>query len=304
MLSACSDRNHATNLPVSGTIEADEAHVGSRYGGRLVKILAREGDMLKAGDVIVQLEARELAARREQLAAVLADLEAGARPEELAVAKGDWESMAAELAFVQADAKRAGDLFRQNTIAESERDRVVSREAGLEKSVSAAKARHDLLLAGARPERIVQARAQLAEINGQLHEMTVVAPTNCVLEVLAVKVGDVVAPNREVATLLLPHLWVRVFVPEPWLGHIKPGDPVKVRVDSFADMDFPGTVEQVSRVAEFTPRNVQTAEERIRQVFGVKVRLPETDDRLRAGMAADVVFPNVPGQSGGAGAAR
>jgi HlyD family secretion protein len=97
-----------------------------------------------------------------------------------------------------------------------------------------------------------------------------------------------------VATLLLPeHLWVRVYVPEPWLGLIKVGDQAQVRVDSFRNESFPGVVEQVNRQAEFTPRNVQTVEDRIRQVFGVKVRLPSNDDRLRAGMAADVAFPGM-----------
>src|SRR5947207_12485590 len=124
--------------------------------------------------------------------------------------------------------------------------------------------------------------------------MQVRAPSLSVLEVLSVKIGDVLPANREVATLLLPeHLWVRVYVPEPWLGLIKIGDQVRVRVDSFPHEDFPGTVEQVNRQAEFTPRNVQTVEDRIRQVFGVKIRLPNTDDRLRAGMSADVYFPNV-----------
>lgn len=141
---------------------------------------------------------------------------------------------------------------------------------------------------------VTQARAQLADIEAQLAEMQVTAPADSVLEVLSVKVGDVIAPNREVATLLLPqHLWVRVFVPEPWLGLIKIGDSVRVRVDSYPDKDFPGLVEQINRQAEFTPRNVQSVEDRIRQVFGVKVRLKDSEDRLRAGMSADVYFPNV-----------
>jgi HlyD family secretion protein len=89
------------------------------------------------------------------------------------------------------------------------------------------------------------------------------------------------------------HLWVRVYVPEPWLGHIKLGDAVRVRVDSFRGKDFGGTVEQINRQAEFTPRNVQTVEDRIRQVFGVKIRLQNNDDRLRAGMSADVFFPKI-----------
>src|SRR5438045_6280247 len=142
--------------------------------------------------------------------------------------------------------------------------------------------------------RVEQASANLVQIETQLREMHVTAPSDCILEVLSVKVGDVLPANREVATLLLPeHLWVRVYVPEPWLGHITIGDHVRVRVDSFPNTDFDGVVEQINRQAEFTPRNVQTVEDRIRQVFGVKIRLPNNDDRLRAGMSADVYFPNV-----------
>src|SRR5439155_22963308 len=104
----------------------------------------------------------------------------------------------------------------------------------------------------------------------------------------------VLGPNREVSTLLLPqHLWVRVYVPEPWLGFVKTGAPVRVRVDSWPNEDFQGTVEQINRQAEFTPRNVQTVEERVKQVFGVKVRLPSDQEKLRAGMSADVIFPGV-----------
>jgi len=141
---------------------------------------------------------------------------------------------------------------------------------------------------------VLQARAQHADIDAQLKEMQVVAPADSILEVLSVKVGDVLPPNGEVATLLLPqHLWVRVYVPEPWLGKIKLGETANVRVDSFPGHDFHGVVEQINRQAEFTPRNVQTVADRIKQVFGVKIRLPTDDDRLRAGMSADVYFPNV-----------
>jgi multidrug resistance efflux pump len=112
-----------------------------------------------------------------------------------------------------------------------------------------------------------------------------------VLEVLSVKVGDVLAANQDAATLLLTnHLWVRVYVPEPWLGHIPLGEKVAVRVDSDPGKDFSGVVEQIARAAEFTPRNVQTVGERIKQVFGIKVRLDNPEGKLRAGMAADVTF--------------
>ena len=288
-------KKQAASHYVSGTIETDEVRVASRYGGRVEKIFFQEGDSLKAGQVILELAAAELKARRDQAAALLAELEAGARPEEIAVTKHEWEAQKAELDFALADQKRARELFAQNTISETERDRASSRANALEKSAAAAKSRYDLLLAGTRPERIAQVRAQLAEIDTQLSEMRVVAPGESVLEVLNVKVGDVLAPNREVATLLLPqHIWVSVFVPEPWLGHIKLGEAVKVRVDSMPDKEFQGTVEQIGRAAEFTPRNVQTVEERIKQVFRIKVRLTNDQGLLRAGMSADVVFPDVP----------
>jgi HlyD family secretion protein len=264
--SGCERRSNA----VSGTIEVDEVHVGPRSPGRVEKIFAQEGDHLRPGQPIVQLDAAELKARRDLAAA---QIESAIR---------DADSQEAQLVFLRDDAKRQQDLLKRKVVSPTDAERASSAARTQEKVLEAAKM------------RIVQARAQLADIDAQLAEMRVTAPAESVLEVLSVKVGDVLPANREVATLLLSnHLWVRVYVPEPWLGLIKVGDPVQVRVDSFPNQDFPGTVEQINRQAEFTPRNVQTVEDRIRQVFGVKIRLPNNDDRLRAGMAADAYFPNV-----------
>lgn len=266
LLSGC----HRQNNAVSGTIEVDEVHVGPRSGGRVDKIFAQEGDKLSPGQTIVSLDAAELKARRELAAA------------QINSAIHDAEAQNAQLEFMRDDALRQQDLLKRKVVSPSDAERTASVARAQEKIVEAAKM------------RVVQARAQLADIDAQLAEMQVKAPTDSILEVLSVKVGDVLAPNREVATLILPqHLWVRVFVPEPWLGLIKVGDAVHLRVDSFPGKDFDGTVEQVNRQAEFTPRNVQTVEDRIRQVYGVKVRLPNNEDKLRAGMSADVVFPNV-----------
>jgi HlyD family secretion protein len=266
LLPACERRSNA----VSGTIEVDEVHVGPRSGGRVEKIFAQEGDRLHAGQPIVQLEASELLARRDLAAA------------QIETAIRDTDSQTALLDFLRDDTKRQQDLLKRKVISPTDAQKADSSARAQEKVVEGA------------TMRVVQARAQLADIDAQLAEMQVKAPTDSVLEVLSVKVGDVLPANREVATLLLPqHLWVRVFVPEPWLGLIKVGDAVKVRVDSFPNRDFDGTVEQVNRQAEFTPRNVQTVADRIRQVFGVKVRLPNDNDKLRAGMSADVYFPNV-----------
>jgi HlyD family secretion protein len=293
LLTSC-NQNPGSNNAASGTIETDEVRVASRYGGRVEKLFAQDGDSLKAGQIIAELDAAELPARRDRISALLAELEAGPRKEEIAAAKAEWETQLAQLDFARTDARRAEELFAQKTMSTTERDQLVMRANSLEKNAAAAKSRYDLLLAGTRPEQIAQVRAQLAELDTQLREMKIAAPGDCVLEVLNVKVGDVLPPNQPIATLLLTnHLWVRVFAPEPWLGHIKLGDSAKVRVDSFPGKDFPGVVEQINRAAEFTPRNVQTVDERIKQVFGVKVRLENSDGQLRAGMSADVVFPNV-----------
>jgi HlyD family secretion protein len=296
LLTSC-NRNSAPDS-VSGTIEIDEARVASRYGGRVENIFAQEGDALNGGQIIAQLDAAELRARHDQAAAQLAELEAGPRAEEIAASKAEWEAQVAELQLARTNADRAEELFKQNTVSITERDQAVTRSHTLERIVAAARSRYDLLLAGTRPERIAQGRAELARIDTELNEMKIIAPTNCVLEVLSVKIGDVLGPNQQVATLLLTnHIWVRVFVPEPWLGHIKLGDAVNVRTDAFPGKDFGGIVEQINRQAEFTPRNVQTVEERIKQVFGVKVRLDNSSNELRAGMSADVRFPDAPKQT-------
>jgi HlyD family secretion protein len=266
LTASCGERRNT----VSGTIEVDEVHVGPRSGGRVEKIFAQEGDRLRAGQPIVELDAAELKARRDLAVAQIDSV------------THDAESQVALLEFLRDDAKRQQDLLKRKVISPTDAQKAASSATAQEKIVAAAQT------------RVIQARAQLADIDAQFAEMQVKAPSDCVLEVLSVKVGDVLAANREVATLLLPqHLWVRVYVPEPWLGLIKIGDHVRVRVDSFRGKDFDGIVEQVNRQAEFTPRNVQTVEDRIRQVFGVKIRLPSGEDRLRAGMAADVYFPNV-----------
>jgi HlyD family secretion protein len=266
LFAGCSDRGKA----VSGTIEVDEAHVGPRSGGRVEKILAWEGDHLHEGQVIVQLDASELHARRDLAAA------------QIDTATHDADAQEAQLVFLRDEAQRQQDLLKRKVVSSTDAERADSSAKTQEKNVAAARM------------RVAQARAQLADIDSQLAEMQVIAHADSVLEVLSVKVGDVLPGNREAATLLLTgHLWVRVYVPESWLGLIKLGEHVRVRVDSFPHTDFDGVVEQINRQAEFTPRNVQTVADRIKQVFGVKVRLPSDDDRLRAGMAADVYFPNV-----------
>jgi HlyD family secretion protein len=266
-LAACRPRVQ----PASGTIEVDQVHIAPRTGGRVVELFAQEGDVLHKAQPLARLVAPEMQARRALAQA------------QIDTTMQDAEAIKAQLEFMRADARRQEELLKNKTVSPSEAERARSAADAEEKSLEAARM------------RIGQMHAQLDEIDAELAELNVIAPNDCVLEVLNVKVGDVLAPNQELATLILPeHLWTRVYVPETWLGYIKLGDAVRIRVDSFPGEDFKGMVEQINRQAEFTPRNVQTVEDRIRQVFGIKIRLQNHDDKLRAGMAADAEFPNVP----------
>ena len=135
------------------------------------------------------------------------------------------------------------------------------------------------LRGGFRKEEIAQAksemeasRARLEQIQTQLDETVIKAPVDAVVEALDLEPGDLVGAGKPVATLLrIGSLWVRAYLPEAQLGFVQPGLKVKVRVDSFPSKDFSGSVRRVHRQGEFTPRNIQTHEERVLQVFQVEV---------------------------------
>lgn len=153
-----------------------------------------------------------------------------------------------------------------------------------------------LVVAGPRREEIDDAQAQLAEararveqIGIQLAEGVVSAPTRARVEVLPVRPGDLLVPNQVAARLLEEdRIWVRIYVPEPRLGLVRVGQTVRISVDSFPDRTFSGSIEQINGQGEFTPRNIQSRDERNHLVFGVKVRIDDRDGTLKSGMAAEV----------------
>jgi len=125
-----------------------------------------------------------------------------------------------------------------------------------------------------------------------LDELTVKAPLPARIEALDLRPGDILAPNATAAVLLEEkQLFVRIYVPETLLGHVKLGQTVPVSVDSFPDQRFQGVVEHINGVGEYSPRNLQTADERADQVFATRVGLRSGFDQLRAGMAAFIQVP-------------
>lgn len=200
----------------------------------------------------------------------------------------------AKTAFVRAAARREGARQRLDLLLAGTRKEEIART---ERQYQQALARLRLVEAGARSEDIAQAQAQveraraaLQTIDTQMAELEVRSPADAVIEVFQVRPGDLINPNATVATLVeLDRLWVRVYVPEPELGHVQLEKEVSITIDTFPDV-FRGTIEHISSRGEFTPRNVQTREERAHQVFGVRVRVDNSSRKLHAGMAADVAI--------------
>jgi multidrug resistance efflux pump len=158
---------------------------------------------------------------------------------------------------------------------------------------------YELLKEGTRPEdkeaakaRMDEVAAKLQETRAHLKERIVYAPEKAIVEVVAVRKGDLVSPNQPVIRVLRAEdMWVKVYVPETELGKLRLNQEVTVRIDSYPETRFKGVIRQIATISEFTPRNVQSVDERRHQVFGVKVRVDDPQGIFRAGMAAEVFVP-------------
>jgi multidrug resistance efflux pump len=159
--------------------------------------------------------------------------------------------------------------------------------------------KYSLLKEGTREEdkreaqaKLEESRGRLREVQANLREAVLRAPERAVIEVLAVRKGDLVTPNQPIIRVLkADDLWVKVYVPETELGKVRLNQKVDVTIDSYPGRHFAGTVIQIASISEFTPRNIQSADERRHQVFGVKVRVDNADGIFKSGMAAEVRVP-------------
>jgi multidrug resistance efflux pump len=332
-----------TALRGSGTVEARNIRVGSKIGGRIDKVLVREGDTVVAGQLLITFDDKELQASLAQSRANAVKAERGFRPEEIAEARAAAAQAKAEyeqrrngyrqedIAAAQADLDRAtadevrtrldfqryDALAQKDLVSKQQRDTAEAnwkmaaalkqnaqhkldelRRGYRPEEIASAEARYHQTQAtlekfehGSRPEDIAAARAALAYDEARYRERQVVAPSAATVEVLDVRPGDLIAPNTPVATLLeRDQIYVRIYIPETEIGLVRVGQKAEIRVDSFPNETFSGSVEQINQQAEFLPRNVQTREERVHQVFGVKVRIDDSSHRVLAGMAAEVKF--------------
>jgi RND family efflux transporter MFP subunit len=237
-------------LKVSGFIEADEIRVGSRVGGRVLHVPAAEGQSVRLGDVLIELEPYDLTER-------------------LAEAKAKLEQAKAQQQLAQLTFDRIKPAFERSAASKEEMDKAAA-------ELNYAKATVDAATANANA------------LETQIRELIVRAPVDGTVEAVDLQPGDLVAPNAPVLSLMdTRNLWVRAYLPENHLN-VQTGREVVITVDSFPGRRFKAHVSFVARQAEFTPGNVQTPEERSKQVFRIKVTLDEGLEVLRPGMSADV----------------
>jgi len=288
-----------------------------------------EQERLQAGFRPEEIE--QARARRDQAAATLEKLIAGPRPREIEIARQHLEMARAGLELAMSEHERLSLLRTDDQAAKLELDRAIRalkqsraevssaeqelallEEGTRKEEIAAARALHAemresvrLMESGYRKEDIAQATARVAAaeadvaaIETQIRELSVFSPCDCTVEAVDLRPGDLVAPNAPVISLLdESSLWLRAYVPESRLGSIRLGDPVDISWSPGRrnqGVAFSGHVAFISREAEFTPRNIQTPEERSKQVFRIKVSLDARDIHgIRPGMIVDVLLPEM-----------
>jgi len=302
-------------------VELEPFDLLQRRSEAAAKLAQRNADHEKLEAGYRDEEIAQAKARRDQLAAHLEELEHGPRKQEIEAAKAEVDLAEAEMEFAADEFDRTQSLFAKETVSRERLDEARTQLRVARARVRAKTEKLALLEAGTRPEQIAQAKARLEEadqawklmergyrkeeiagakaavdaaqaalgaIDQQVEELKVVSPVDGIVEAVDLEPGDLVTANAPVISLMdTSDLWVRAYVPENELD-LNVGQKVKVTVDSYPDREFSGQISFVARQAEFTPGNVQTPEERSKQVFRIKVTLEDDLGELRPGMAADV----------------
>ena len=253
--------------------------------------------------------------------AALEEAQNGPRKQEIEQAKADSAAAQADATNALSYYKRMEELAKDDIISKQQFDDARDKRDAAGQRAESARQRLGLLQAGTRAEdvdaaearyrqaqaaavlakkgfrredieaargRLAQAQGQVAELDARLREAELTAPADAVVEVVSVRPGDLIPAGRIVMTMLeTSQLWVKVYVPETELGHVRLGQRATVKVDSFG-RTFEGHVGMIASEAEFLPRNVQTKSDREHEVFGVKVYVDDTQRVLKSGMSATV----------------
>lgn len=298
--------DEAARIEASGTVEAREADLGFQVAGRIESVAVREGDRVTAGQVLAVLDTAELAARYggaiAQLAAaraLLAELERGARPEEIAQARAAEAAAAQRLEGARRDLERVRALHDGGAVSREALDKATTAFEVAQAQYDQAREGLRMVERGPRRERIDAARAQVrqaeaavAQLQAALAGAVVRAPFPGVVTIRHREPGEVVSPGLPVVTVMDPaDRWVRIFVREDRVGRVTLGARASISSDAYPDRRYEGRVSFIASQAEFTPKNVQTAEERVKLVYAVKVAITgDAAGDLKPGVPADVVL--------------
>ena len=287
---SCSDSNKQ-EISASGTIETTEVTVSAKVGGQVIGLFVGEGSSVGRGDTLAQIDRSDLDIQLKQSLANAAAAEAqyrltvrGAREEDIAQADASFKN-------ARDDLKRAEELFKASTVTQKHLDDAKTRYTVAEQT-------YEKLKSGSRPEEIEAARARRDLANAQadairkkIADSYVTAPMQGVITEKAVEEGDVVTQNGSLFRISrLDKVHLMIYVSEEELARVKLGQSADVFIDAFPKKPFPGKIIYISDVAEFTPKNVQTKEDRTKLVFGVKIEVPNPDRVLKPGMPADATI--------------
>jgi len=294
----------ANAVAASGTVETTEADLGFQIPGRIDSLAVQEGDRVSLGAELAWLDRTELFARRRQSQAQLAtararllELERGFRTQEVAQGRAALRAAARRLEDARREFDRTERLFAGGAVSEQQLDNARTALTLAEAEHESATEQLAILEQGFRREQVTaqravveQAEAAVGQIDAALENAVVRAPFDGIVTVRHREPGESVGAGAPVLTVRDPDdRWVRIYVREDEVGRLALGLPAAITADAYPERTYEGVVAFIASEAEFTPRNVQTAEERVKLVYRVKIRVtgdPSFD--LKPGLPADV----------------
>lgn len=299
ILSCSSD----TTIETSGTMEGKDVTVSSQVSGIVKKILKNEGDQVKTGDIILQIDSSEYILQLKQSEALLIQAKAqydlakkGARNEDIVSAKEASETARANYESAKKDFDRFAELFKSNSITSKQYDDAKTRLSVTEGQFKQTQENYKKVQNGSRPEELELAKGRYDQIAAQteltrkkVRDCSIKATSNGTITKISIDEGELVNPGAQVAKLTdLNEVTMKIFVKETDLGNVKLGQHVGIVVDSFPDSTISGSITFISNSAEFTPKNIQSKDDRVKLVFQVKLTIPNPEQKLKAGMIGDV----------------
>ncbi len=300
------NREPADHLRLYGNVDIREVTLAFNAAERIRAMLAQEGDTVRAGQLLAELETRKLEqavaraeAQVEAQRQVVLRLERGTRPEEIRKARADVEAAEVTARNAERTWRRQRALNEQKLAPDDAVDNTRAAFEEAEARLHAAQEALKLALAGPREEDIAAARANLRALEAELalarrnlDDASLEAPADGVIRERLAEPADMASPQIPVYTLALTDpLWVRAYVAAPNLGKLRLGMRAEVHTDSYPDKRYAGWIGFISPTAEFTPKTVQTERVRTDLVYQVRVFVCDPQGELRLGMPATVTVP-------------